>query len=561
MQEWQKKFGDLKSQFLERSQERLEALRVLIEHMEKRPEDMNLLAEVRHLFHWCAGSGGVYGFEQISKCGMAGEEVCDKLLKDSLPVTPADSQRLLHLVALIYSCLEEDDTAPTQQNLETAATSAPLPAGTFASSDKSRMTLLLVESNQANMHKFTRELQDRGIEIQTALSCSAAREAIMHRLPDSLVVSLPLADGNAYELAHLIRTAPGGERPPIIFLSQQAGFLDKVAAIKSGADALFEHPFDENEILGKIEHLLDRDRPEKFKILSVEDDPDQAEFIKLTLDSAGYNVVSLQDPTKFEETFLRFEPDLVLLDVMLGPAMTGFELAQYIRQQDRYAALPVVFLTTENALEMHIRSARIGGDDHLIKPIAPQLLAAAVAGRLEKARTLKKLIDRDGLTGCLNYGPFMDKATVLAKPDSHRFSLTLVLVDIDSMHIINDRFGYAVGDKVIGALGRLIDNTLHYASLIGRVAGDRFAIMLENLDDGQVNKLAVQLLQDFSNIKQYAHTGSFRSTLSVSFCNYQNEQTMRAWLAETEKVLNTAKENGGNQVLCAPASDWASQRR
>lgn len=553
MHEWQKKFSGLRSQFLERSQERLEALRVLIEHLATRQEDMNLLVEVRQLFHWCAGSGGVYGFEQVTRCGLQGEEICDRLLHDSLPVTPSDSNKLLTLVGQIYACLESDDTAGAPAQTASATE--------FEPGQKERKILLLVESNQASAHKFTRELQNRGIKIETAWTCSAARDSIMKRLPDSLVISLPLPDGNGYELAGLVRQSAGGERPPIIFLSQQAGFLDKVAAIRSGADGFYEHPIDENEILSKIEHLLERDRPEKYKILSVEDDPDQAEFIKLTLDSAGYNVISLLDPTRFEETLLQCDPDLVLLDIMLGPSVCGFDLAQYIRQKDRYATLPVVFLTTENALDMHIRSARIGGDDHLIKPIAPQLLAAAVAGRLEKARTLKKLIDRDGLTGCLNFGPFMDRATVLARPDSHRFSLSLILVDIDSMHIINDRFGYAVGDKVIGSLGKLLENSLRNAALIGRIAGDRFAVILEDLDDNQVERLSEQLIQDFCNIRQFAPTGPFRSTLSVAYASYQNELTMRQWLAVAEKRLAHAKDNGGNQVSSQEAIDRSGRLR
>lgn len=557
MHEWQKKFNNLRNQFLERSNERLENLRVLIGHLGTHSTDMNLLGEIRQLFHWCAGSGGVYGFERVTKLGLQGEEICDRIYRDKVPVSKTDADKLSQLVRLIYDAIRNDDGAPKGSNTLTGISASP----EFDPGCQNKKTLLLVESNQANLHSFTRELADKGVQIQTALTCSAAKDAIMKRLPDSLVISLPLADGNGYELAALVRSAPGGERPPIIFISQQAGFLDKVSAIRCGADGFFEHPIDENEILNKIEHLMERDHPEKYKILSVEDDPDQAEFIKLSLESAGYKVISLQDPTKFEETFLRSEPDLVLLDVMLG-SMTGFDLAQYIRQKDRYAALPVVFLTTENALEMHIKSARIGGDDHLIKPVAPQLLAAAVAGRLEKARTLKKLIDRDGLTGVLSYGPFMERASELAKPDSHRFSLTLLLLDIDSMHIINERFGYAVGDKVIATLGRLVSKSFRNASLAGRVGGDRFALIIENLDDFQVEKLGKQIVEDFSLIQQFAPSGPFKATISGSFSSFNNKMDLRAWMTTVERMLSEAKESGGNQVRSSSTSaDWSSIRR
>lgn len=551
MNEWQDKFNNLRTQFLSRSAGRLEGLKQMIDYLASQPQDMNLLREIRQQFHWCAGSGGVYGFESVSKYGLRGEQICDQLLNEGTALSRADGQQLAQLVELIFAAIEGSGGSLPSAPMGPVDGHAPLPPG-------DKQVVLIVDSNNINLHNLTRKMQEKGLHIQTSMTASSAKEMIMRRLPDSMIINLPLADGNGYELCMLVRSLPGGERPPIIFITQQAAFLDKVAAIRSGADAFYEYPIDEEEIEAKINHLLERDRPEKFKILSVEDDPDQAEYIKLTLESAGYNVLSLQDPTKFEEAFLKFEPDLVLLDVVLGP-MTGFELAQYIRQNDRYAALPVVFLTTENALDMHIRSARIGGDDHLIKPIAPQLLAAAVAGRLERSRTLKKLIDRDGLSGCLNFGVFMDKAKELAKPDSHRFSLSLLLFDIDSMHIINDRFGFAVGDKVISALGRLINKSFRNAACIGRVSGDRFAIALENLDDAQVEKLAKQVIYEFGNIQQYSSGHSFRSTISAASAGYQNNMDFRSWLASAEKMLGEAKEKGGNQIISS--ADWSGMRR
>lgn len=550
--EFQSKFNGLRSQFLERSGDRLEGMRQMIEFMTANPHEMAVLREIRQQFHWCAGSGGVYGFEAVSRYGLHGEQICDQLLSEPTPPTRMDAQRLSQLVDLIFAAIDGAGA-----NIEATIPVDTVETGVSPPSHD-RQVLLIVDSNHMNLHDFSSKLQDRGVVVQHVLTCSSAKDWIMKRLPDAMVVNLPLADGNAYELCMLVRSLPAGERPPIVFITQQAAFIDKVAAIRSGVDAFYEHPLDEEEILAKIEHLMERDRPEKFKILSVEDDPDQAAYIQLTLESAGYHVMSLQDPTKFEEAFLQFEPDLVLLDVILGP-MTGFELAQYIRQNDRYAAMPVVFLTTENALDMHIRSARIGGDDHLIKPIAPQLLAAAVAGRLERSRTLKKLIDRDGLSGCLNYGVFMDRARELARPDSHRFSLTLLLFDIDSMHIINDRFGFAVGDKVIGALGRLLNKGFRNASFIGRMSGDRFAVALENLDGSQVEKLARQVITDFGNIQQYSTGNSFRSTISAAFSSYQNEMDLKNWFASAEKMLMEAKEKGGNQVVSS--ADWSGMRR
>ena len=110
------------------------------------------------------------------------------------------------------------------------------------------------------------------------------------------------------------------------------------------------------------------------RILSVEDDPDQAAFIRAFLESAGYQVRTCTDPKNFESFLSSFNPDLVLLDVML-PGMTGYELARYLRQDERYATLPVIFLTTQGNIEARIEAARSGGDDHLVKTCASRFAA------------------------------------------------------------------------------------------------------------------------------------------------------------------------------------------
>lgn len=540
MQDWQDRFAALKNQFVARSVERIAGLALLIESLAQKPTEQ-LLRDIRQQFHWFAGSGGIYGFENVTRLGLQGEELCDKLIRENKSPAASDCKQLLTLVHAMKSYIGgvQPEEEPTQ---------APSPHPKEHRQPATEPYFLIVEPNPIPLHSFLRELEEKGLKIETVRSVASGRARIMDHMPEAMMIAVPLADGTGYELSELVRSLPGGERPPVIVVSQQGGFLDKVQAIRSGVDAFFEHPLDDAAVSKKLKHLLDRDKPEMYKILSVEDDPDQAAFIKLTLESAGYSVVSLQDPTKFEETFLRFEPDLVLLDVMLG-AMTGFELAQYIRQQDRYAALPVVFLTTENALEMHVKSARIGGDDHLLKPIAPQLLAAAVAGRLEKARVLKKLIERDVLSGCLTHSSFMDQASDVILPDSHRFSLTLLMLDIDSLHVINDRFGYAAGDKVIAAIGPALHKAFRNCPLIGRISGDRFAVVLENLDEMQVERLARQVIDDFCGVQHFARGADFRATISGAFVSHQTSMDMRGWVAEAEALLKKAKEQGGRQLF------------
>jgi DNA-binding response OmpR family regulator len=156
-----------------------------------------------------------------------------------------------------------------------------------------------------------------------------------------------------------LRAMPGGEAVPVLVLGPSGGFMDKVEAIHGGADGYFEKPVDWKALMRRLQHLLDASQSHAARILSVEDDPQQASYLKSILESGGYEVAVCADPKKFETALGEFRPDLVLMDILL-PEISGYDLVRYLRQDERNAALPVLFLTTESQMQSRFRSAQVG---------------------------------------------------------------------------------------------------------------------------------------------------------------------------------------------------------
>ena len=410
---------------------------------------------------------------------------------------------------------------------------------------------ILLDAGQMNLEPLKVALEERSVHVESFASAAVVRSLFAERLPDYLVISIPVVDGDGYELIEYMRGLDAGHRPAVLMLSQQAAFLDKVMAIRAGANAFFEYPGEHQEALQKLSDLTELNQPVIYKILSVEDDQNQADFIKLTLETAGYTVFHLADPKKFEDTFLSFEPDLVLLDVMLGD-MTGFELAKYIRQNDRFAALPIVFLTTQNKLHQHIRSAIAGGDEHLVKPVAPQLLIATVASRLEKARALKKLIDRDGLTRCLNYGTFMERAQRIVAPENYRNAPSLMMIDIDNLKSINEQYGFANGDRIISNISNILLKGFRNTDMIARFGNDQFAIILEHLTDVQLQSLASQVLGAINNTPQILKGRNVTVSCSCGVAALEQGMPLATWISAAEDALKKAKDGGKNRAIVRP---------
>lgn len=118
-----------------------------------------------------------------------------------------------------------------------------------------------------------------------------------------------------------------------------------------------------------------------MKILLVDDDADLLAVTGFALQQAGFLVVKAADGVAALEAFQREQPDLAVLDINM-PRMTGFELAQKLRERTR---IPLLMLTARSEEEDVVKALAIGADDYLSKPFSPKILLARVKALLRRA--------------------------------------------------------------------------------------------------------------------------------------------------------------------------------
>jgi diguanylate cyclase (GGDEF)-like protein len=288
-------------------------------------------------------------------------------------------------------------------------------------------------------------------------------------------------------------------------------------------------------------------------VLAVEDDPDHAAFVRMVLESAGFQVRTCADPRRFEADLTAFRPDLVIMDLNLGE-VSGTDLVRYIRQDEQHATLPIVYLTGEERLQARIESVRAGGDDYLVKPVPPGMLLATVASRIERSRFLKSLLDRDGLTRLLTHASFMDAAKVAVARLGRQPSLklALVLLDIDNFKSINDRFGHQTGDRVLVSLAAILRRRLRRSDTLGRYGGEEFGLVLEDLDEAEATRLVQRLLDEFATTDQVAIGGErFHVRFSAGIAVPEPGVTLEQWVRSADEALYAAKAAGRNCIRVA----------
>jgi diguanylate cyclase (GGDEF)-like protein len=180
-----------------------------------------------------------------------------------------------------------------------------------------------------------------------------------------------------------------------------------------------------------------------------------------------------------------------------------------------------------------------------------------VTDLVRHAEELERLATTDAMTNLHNRRHFL----ALAEAEWSRFQryhrpLTLLLIDLDRLKAINDRFGHAAGDTAMVAAAEVFRNNRREPDIVARVGGDEFAMLLPETDATQAQVVADRLRQE---LKQRPLTDGGGLTLTVSIGVAQAAVSMPnidALMKAADRGLYQAKAAGRDRaVVAAPRAD------
>ncbi|MCL9773654.1 sensor domain-containing diguanylate cyclase [Vibrio methylphosphonaticus] len=159
-------------------------------------------------------------------------------------------------------------------------------------------------------------------------------------------------------------------------------------------------------------------------------------------------------------------------------------------------------------------------------------------------KDLKFLSETDALTGLSNRRRFFQ---CLEQFRNSQFTLTVVIIDIDDFKLVNDKYGHISGDVAIRAVANAIKPMISDDQIFGRIGGEEFAICCCDRSFEQSTKQAQRLCELVREIK-LPDIGFTPLTISVGCAVYQQAKDYKT-LADADKLMYQAKENGKNQVV------------
>ncbi len=333
----------------------------------------------------------------------------------------------------------------------------------------------------------------------------------------------------------------------LIYLGAQPSIEPIVGLMRAGIDITIPAEEQSSSVLNCILDLVKTNEQEKYRVLVVEDSRVAMALIQRTLAQHGIDTHAINEPGKLLSVLESYRPDLILMDMYM-PRFNGVEATRVLRQMAAYSSLPIVYLSGESAVGMQVEALRLGGDQFLIKPFNPVLLAAVVKTKIERFRETQRSSRLDGLTGLLNHTAAKSKLKSMVTQVGERGAMTVAMIDIDHFKSVNDTYGHQVGDQVIRGLAWLLKARLRSIDLIGRYGGEEFIIALPEVNPEQARQVIDRIRIDFSALPHAHPGGALYVTLSGGVASFPFYDAAVTLTEAADKALLQAKRLGRNRI-------------
>lgn len=539
------KLASLRRQFQRRLPAEVERISALWETWVQQGEDGDRQALLRQI-HTLKGNSGTFGFSALSKRAALFEAMLDARKLSETSAEEGFTDLLAELQTAIAQGSADETSIPTHpRSAPSTATTAPL---TQASPSKDPIQLAYISAKGAAPDQtLLNNLQVQGYNVVSASLLAHASE-----LPSWVLLDVSESQGSVRRfmgpIHHWLRHDLN-----VIALIDQLDFQAQLALVRAGIRHCLVRPVSVDQLLRLLRPRTGQAPAYKGRILLLDDQRQVMHYYQTLLEASGLKVQTESDPAEVFRQIEQFDPDLLLLDINM-PKATGPEVARVLRLHERFATLPILFLTADKDQAAQRNDLlNTGSDDLLHKGMDETELVQQVKTRAERARLLRDRINRDALSGLNNHGA-VQRASELAFIQAHRNQSpsSLIVVDLDHFKTVNDRYGHDMGDQVIRTLSQLLQARFRATDTVGRYGGEEFVILLPDTPTDRARAITDTIRTDLSALTFTTPTGRFTVTFSAGVSDALDHNTHLDQFKAADEALYLAKQAGRNQVVISP---------
>jgi len=362
--------------------------------------------------------------------------------------------------------------------------------------------ILIVDDNPNNLKVLFDFLKESGFKVLVAKDGESAIEKLQEVSPNIILLDVMMPGIDGFETCYRLKASVATKDIPVIFMTALTDRVDKVKGLSMGAVDYITKPFQQEEVLARVQlHLRLRNLTKTLE--------DQNVLLKEEIEARREAEAALQKLTS--------------------------ELEERVASQ-----------TAE------------------LRQACNELQQAQVQ-LLEREQKLGHDAFHDALTGLPNRAWFMNRLQQ-AIDLSYRgedYLYAVLFIDLDRFKVVNDSLGHLVGDELLKSIARQLQVCLRHRDAVARFGGDEFVILLEDIQDIDepkrvAERIQNQLRQPF-NLNDYEVFTEISMGIIVSTMGYDRPEDV---LRDADIAMYYAKAQGrGRYEVFDPAMQTVAMTR
>ncbi len=283
-------------------------------------------------------------------------------------------------------------------------------------------------------------------------------------------------------------------RSPVIVMTSRTDIVSRIRALRLGATGYLIKPVSRDALEMRLGAALKLGHRARDRVLVIDDDQDILRYYKRLLEESGFEVHCLAQPLETLEVLEACQPDVILMDYHM-PGCTGLELAQLLKQDERYFQIPILFVSgSPEALDQR-ELLSIVGNDFLCKPVEDVVLIMHLRRLVAQARrrlqTIGSVSRRPQPRGLMNRALFYQELEQhVAQVRSGKLPkdvVALVLIQVRDAGVLREQLGLRGTAELGMKLERLVAEWRDVNGM-GTAAGDTACLCLFSVSDPAVLK-------------------------------------------------------------------------
>jgi len=161
---------------------------------------------------------------------------------------------------------------------------------------------------------------------------------------------------------------------------------------------------------------------------------------------------------------------------------------------------------------------------------------------------LKSMAERDPLTGLYNRNKLEQRLpNILAIAERLKTPISFIILDIDHFKKVNDRYGHAVGDRILIHLANVLRRNVRESDMVFRWGGEEFLVLAIGAPMTGATVLA-EHLRTMIESENFDTVGHITASFGIAETSYMGPKDN--WFERVDAALYKAKETGRNRVVC-----------